>query len=657
MGTLENYITYFQKLIELEREEERKKHILEIRTLSGERREKLGRAILNLTGRYEGRGIGGTYIVKFSREREIVDTEISPGDVVLVSKGKPTGREVQGIVVSLTRRSIKVAFNNEPPRYVYGKNLRIDLFSNEITFQRMEEALSKLSKHPILPSLLLGKLKPSFRTVDEPDYFNENLNTKQREAVRRTLEANEVFIVHGPPGTGKTTTLAESIYQHVVRGYKVLAVADSNVAVDNLVEKLSRYPVKVVRIGHPLRMNRNILEHSLDVLIRSTEEYKQAEDLWNEVEQLKKLRDEHTYPSPALRRGLSNEQILKLDAKGKTKRGLNLQTISSMANWIRYNQKITELVLKAKYLEFKATYRIIGEADVVCATNSSAGSDYLRAFEFDVVFLDEATQSTEPSSLIPMVKGRKFILAGDHKQLPPTVLSEKAKPYLQYTLFERLLDMYGKDIYTMLEVQYRMNQAIMHFPNVEFYEGKLEAHESVKYRDMSELISKPCTEDYLKPERPVVFINVEAKEKQRKGSTSYYNDEEALIVKELVDKLLGCGLKPEHIGVISPYDDQVMLIRNLLEGYEGLEIKTVDGFQGREKEVIIISFVRANDEGNLGFLKDMRRLNVAITRAKRKLIMVGNASTLSMHPTYMRLIRENPYTSMYNLKPTKEAVP
>ncbi len=651
----EQYRGYFLKLIQWERKEEKRINLLEIKRISGEKREKLGRAILGMRGKDAGIGVGGTHLVKFTRQKPIKETQISPLDIVLVSRGKPTGREPQGIVVEKTGYSLTVAFTQRPPRWVYGKGIRIDLFTNDITFQRMEEAIGLLKKNEKLLNLLLGNTRPSFSEVPEDiEFVNEKLNESQRMAVMNTLKADDIFLIHGPPGTGKTTTLVESIIQHVKRGKRVLATADSNVAVDNILERLVKFGVNAIRIGHPVRISKPLVEHSLDEKIKSHQDFQRALEIWEEIEELKQEQEKHLRPIPSRRRGLTNEDIKALALRGRSKRGVSVQEIKGMAKWIEIQERINELAQQARYLEFKAMYHTLEGAQVILATNSTAGSDYLKPFEFDVVFIDEATQSTEPSCLIPMVKGKKWILAGDHKQLPPTVISEKAQPYLQYTLFERFLDMYGNRIVSMLTVQYRMNEDIMYFPNREFYGGKLKAAPQVAGWTIGDLgISIPQNlsdelKTILNPENVVLFVNVEGQEYQKRGSTSYMNEEEARKVKAIVESLLKAGLKEEHIGVISPYDDQVVYLMDLLEGFEGIEIKTVDGFQGREKEVIVISFVRANDRGEIGFLNDLRRLNVAITRPRKKLIMVGNERTLSSHRTYRKLIHHNPPTIPVN---------
>ena len=470
------------------------------------------------------------------------------------------------------------------------------------------------------------------------------LNEFQERAIERALNAEKVFLIHGPPGTGKTTTLVELIKRCVEKGEKILATADSNVAVDNLVERLADKGVHVIRVGNPVRVLKNIQKHTLDYLISLEPEFHKAQKYYEEIDKLKKEQERYIKPIPRYRRGLSDEEILKRASTGTPVRGLSPKILRSMARWLQFQEKIKKLYEKAKEEENKAVEKIINRAQVVCTTNSTAGSEILEGFSFDRIIIDEATQAVEPSCLIPLVKGRKLVMAGDHKQLLPTVLSQEAQEELSYTLFERLIDLYGDSIYETLRIQYRMNKKIMEFPNRMFYEGKLIAHESVANHTIADLINfekyknlRGALKEAINPENVLVFLSVKGKEKQRKGSTSYFNEEEAKVVKKLIGSLLSVGINPEQVGVISPYEDQVNLLSEVLP--EDVEVKTVDGFQGREKEVILISFVRSNDRGDIGFLRDYRRLNVAITRARRKLICIGNSETLRTDKLYNEFLK------------------
>ncbi len=476
-----------------------------------------------------------------------------------------------------------------------------------------------------------------------------NVNEYQERAIKRALSSKNLFLIHGPPGTGKTTTLVELIKRCVKKGEKILATADSNVAVDNLVERLSEEGIGVIRVGNPVRVLKTIRKHTLDYLITLEPEFHKAKEFYEEIDKLRKEQERYVKPTPRYRRGLSDEEIIKRASTGTPARGLNPKILRSMAKWLKLQRKINTLYEKAKAEEEKAVRKLLMRAEVVCTTNSTAGSEILAGYTFDRVIIDEATQAVEPSCLIPLVKGSKLVMAGDHKQLPPTVLSREAEEGLSYTLFERLIELYGEGIYETLRVQYRMNKKIMEFPNRFFYGGKLIAHESVANHTISDLINPEKYEkltgelrEIINPDNVVVFVNVKGNEFQKKGSTSYLNEEEARVVRDIVKALLFVGVKPKDMGVISPYEDQVDLLSEILP--KGVEVQTVDGFQGREKEIILISFVRSNDEGEIGFLRDYRRLNVAITRARRKLICIGNSDTLRkdyLYNEFLKYIEQN----------------
>lgn len=648
--TIQDYKKHFISLIELERNEEILRHKVEIKNLSGRQREKKGRAILALNGRDGGRGLGGIFYVKLNRRNGLPNTEIGIGDLVILSSGYPSGKEAQAVVTEKTRNAITIAYTNMPPSYAYRKDLRLDLFANDISFQRMRQALIGLQEPYLLSQMLLNIQQPTISgeaVLEEIVWTNEKLNNSQRLAVVQSLNADQLFLVHGPPGTGKTTTLIEIIGQHVARGKKVLSTADSNTAVDNMVEKLLRTETKVLRVGNPARMHPDIIAVSLDFQLQNEDKYQEAATMWDKVFEIKKKQRELTVPNGPNSRGLSDEEITRLAKKGAETRGIPVHKLKQMAYWISLQQEVNELVVSAKKLEREAVVALLDAAEVICSTNISAGSDILEGYQFNLVVVDEATQAVEPSCLVPMTKGRKWILAGDHKQLPPTVVCNEARD-LFYTLFERWIILWRKQVSQILQVQYRMHQKIMSFSNNNFYHGNLLAHESVKGHTLADLPSFQV-DDYasdtikaiLDPEVPVVFIPVEGHEQQLHDSFSYFNTLEQDKVLEIVNNLLASRLFPQDIGVISPYELQVQQLSQKLRDTE-VEIKTVDGYQGREKEVIILSTVRANEEGSLGFLTDFRRLNVAVTRAKRKMILIGNEKTL-LNDKFFKYFLEQAY--------------
>ncbi len=627
-------------LIDLERQAEIEATMREIKSLSGAEREIYGRAILDLKGSKLPSRLN-LYFVKFGRSKPI-DTEISSGDIVLISRGEPLKSDVTGTVSEVGRNHITVAFEQQPPKWVRSFGIRIDLFVNDVTFKRMEENLLHLQdatgRRRELRNFVLGIWQPN-----DPKRLSFEaktpLNDSQKEAVSYAL-GSDLFLVHGPPGTGKTSTMIELILQEVARGNKVLATADSNTAVDNILQRLARYELELVRIGHPARILFELEEFSIHAKYEKSVEVEAIKKGWEEVGVLVKHRDQFAKPTQARARGMSYDRILTLAARGKSQRGVSVATMQSMAKWIKADQKIDALIKSLRHQEEEIYKKIIKNADVVLATNAMVMSDLLKDETFDVAVIDEGSQQIATSTLIPIMHAKRFVIAGDHKQLPPTVVSEEAKE-LQTSLFEKLIELYPEHA-SMLRVQYRMHEKIMIFSNEHFYDGKLIADESVKNHTLADMeVSEPRQyKAVLDPALPIAFIDtkgIEASERLPDRSTSFENEVEANIVKELVEELLAMGLQPEHIGVISPYLAQVKRIKKLFEE-PVVEVKSVDGFQGREKEVIIISFVRSNPQGNIGFLKDLRRLNVAITRAKRKLVCVGDTSTLANYEMYKEFI-------------------
>jgi predicted DNA helicase len=636
---LGKHIKWLKRLVEREREAEIEIMKKEIRILSGKEREKVGRAILGLKGKVVGREFSFK-IVKYGREKEI-ETEISVGDLVLISRGNPLRSELVGVVTEKGKKYLCVALA-KTPSWAFS-NVRIDLFANDITFRRQIENLENLKESGRLAlKYSLGGLEPFPSKKVNFSPIDKNLNPSQKLAVSFSLGTQDFFLIQGPFGTGKTRTLAEVVLQLVKRGERVLVCAESNVAVDNLVEKL-REKARVVRLGHPSRVAKNLIDSTLFYQVENSKSYKKVKKLRDKVEELIEFRDQFLKPTPQRKRGLRDEKILRLAEAKRTKRGIKMEDIESMAEWIKIQNQIAKIIKEISKIEEKIAQKILEEAQVVLCTNSSAALEFLRDFEFDSAVIDEATQATIPSILIPICKAKKFILAGDHKQLPPTVLSEKAKA-LSETLFEKLIQRYPEKS-VLLNVQYRMNEILMEFPNKEFYEGKLKTDESVKnitLKDFKIKIPKfgNFWDKILDPRNVICFLDTSKSEKKferiRAESFSKENPFEVEIVKSILEKMFEAGIKKEWVGVITPYDDQLDLLRRALG--ELVEINTVDGFQGREKEIILISFVRSNKEKILGFLTDLRRLNTAITRAKRKLICVGDSETLKNHPVYARFI-------------------
>ncbi|WP_458406121.1 IGHMBP2 family helicase [Methanobrevibacter sp.] len=628
---MNKYIKNLIKLINYERDAEIDLMTYEISTMSGQKREELGRAINKVKGKSLGKELG-MQIVQFGRP-ETIDTEISVGDMVLVSTDDPLRSDLTGTVTEKGARFIKVAFDKRVPKWAIKKKTRLDLYANDITFRRMEDNLKHLSlKGKNALEYILNERNPK-KNRDTPyiNYIDDSVNESQKSAIENSLSCENFFLIHGPFGTGKTRTLVELISQETRQNHKVLATAESNAAVDNILERLmENKKLKLTRLGHPQRVSKHNITQTLAFKVENHKLNKKIKKIHKNINNLIEKRKVHTKPTPQYRRGLGDYDILHYASKGKGTRGISSDKMKSMAKWIEINQEIDEAHDEIKRIENRMIKQIIDESDVILATNSSAALESIARVKFDVAIIDEASQATIPSILIPIAKAHRFILAGDHKQLPPTIISERAGD-LEKTLFEELIRIYPFKS-QLLNVQYRMNSLLMKFPNQEFYNNGLKSASTVDDITINDILDSNHEEEAL------LFIDTSTVddnyERHLKDSKSIVNELEADISVSIARDYLNAGVSEEDIGIISPYADQVKIIQENTP----VEVKTVDGFQGREKEIIIISTVRSNDFGNIGFLKDLRRLNVAITRAKRKLIIIGNKDTLKSDPTYSRLI-------------------
>ncbi|MDO5811117.1 MAG: IGHMBP2 family helicase [Methanobrevibacter sp.] len=629
---IKKYIKNLIRLINYERDAEIDLMTREISTMSGQKREELGRAINKVKGKSLGKELG-LQIVQFGRS-EVIDTEISVGDMVLVSTEDPLRSDLTGTVTEKGARFIKVAFDKRVPKWAIKKKVRLDLYANDITFRRMEDNLNHLSlKGKNALEYILSERDPKQnRKTPYINYIDDSLNESQKKAIENALSCENFFLIHGPFGTGKTRTLVELISQETRQDHKVLATAESNAAVDNILERLmNNKKLKLTRLGHPQRVSKHNITQTLAYKVENHKLNKKIKKIHKQINNMIEKRKVHTKPTPQYRRGLGDYDILHFASKGKGARGVNADKMKSMAKWIEINQEIDEAHDEIKRIENRMIKSIIDESDVILATNSSAALESIARVKFDVAIIDEASQATIPSVLIPIAKAHRFILAGDHKQLPPTIISERAGD-LEKTLFEELIRMYSHKS-QLLNVQYRMNSLLMKFPNREFYDNDLKSDSSVDEITINDILDSNHDEEAL------LFIDTSDVEDNRemhlKDSKSIVNELEADVSVGIARDYLNAGVSEDDIGIISPYADQVKLIQENTP----VEVKTVDGFQGREKEIIIISTVRSNEYGNIGFLNDLRRLNVAITRAKRKLIIIGNKDTLINNQTYERLIR------------------
>jgi len=580
-----------------------------------------GKAILELAGR------DGRHALPWHR--------LTPGcPVVIIEEREPgkDGERGRAVVCGVDSHAIRVAVSGsfEPER---GTPLRIESLPDSVSRDRQRDAIrsltvghassstnvGKASGSPTnsnvargrlarLRDLLCGAIPIAPWTPTPITEWKSELNASQRAAVEHALGAGDVAIIHGPPGTGKTTTVIELIRQAIARGQKVLACAPSNLATDLLVERLAAAGERVVRVGHPARVTPAAIDHTLDCLVERHPDLKIARRL---IRDARRLRDDAARWTRAAR-GRDERRELREDA--------------------------AERIADARRIEGQLVDYLLDGAAVVCATLTGVDASILGDRRFDLVVIDEAAQATEPACWIPILRCERLVLAGDHCQLPPTILSrDAARLGLGRTLMERLLATHGSLLARRLTTQYRMHSTIMEFPSAEFYEGSLEAHGSVATHTLSEC---PGVASDAWTTRPLRFIDTAGagfEETREEGGASIANPGEASVAARIARRFLAAGVAPTDLAVISPYSAQVRLVRESI-GDTSMEIDTVDGFQGREKEAVLVSLVRSNERGEIGFLGDYRRMNVAWTRARRALIVIGDAATIGRDPFYQRML-------------------
>lgn len=483
----------------------------------------------------------------------------------------------------------------------------VQLYFDETSYRLMFEALKQVIG---AKNNRLAELRDIFHGTQPASTFSFHplrfpwLNATQEEAVNKVLHAKDVAIVHGPPGTGKTTTLVEAVYETLHRENQVLVCAQSNMAVDWISEKLVDRGVSVLRIGNPSRVNDKMLSLTYERRFESHPDYPQ---LWSIRKAIREL-------YARSRKGAEREAV---------------------------RQKINSLKDRATELEIRINESLFSEARVIACTLVGSANRLLTGQKFGTLFIDEAAQALEAACWIPIRKADRVILAGDHCQLPPTVKAPEAlRAGLGHTLMQTIVKN-KPDTVSLLKLQYRMNDEIMRFSSEWFYGGMLQSAPEVKYRSILDF------------DTPIEWINTEGLDCNEEFIGENYgriNKSEAeLSIEQLKGYITKIGRErflDERIdvGMISPYKAQVQYLRRLVRNdaffkpyRQAITINTVDGFQGQERDVILISLVRANEEGQIGFLNDLRRMNVAITRARMKLIILGDASTLTRHAFYKKL--------------------
>ncbi len=519
--------------------------------------------------------------------------------------------EYKGAISYASRKKVRIIITADviSKDHMLNGTCGIELIYDDRPYRVMKDTVRQLmkAKEPTLQVLRDGisqqKIQHNKRYTEEQWSIPDYLNPSQQEAINQCHQVERLGIIHGPPGTGKTTTLVGLISGLAHYEKKILVTAPSNGAVDLLARRLHDAGLSVLRIGNVTRIGDSIAHLCLDEQLRSHKD-------WQHIKQVK-IEAENA-------RNEASKYKRKFGSQERQNRGLLYKEARQLSNW-------------ARDLEDRLTDIIMDGAKVICTTLIGCAHPSIAHLRFDTVIIDEASQALEAESWTAMVRGDRTIMAGDHRQLPPTVKSKKAEDLgLAETILDRMMDHLGESY--MLDTQYRMHPAILGYSNEHFYEGKLQTADQVMERQHP-----------LEGE-PVVFIDTAGcgfDEQQNQETRSRSNKEEYFIIREHILSM-GDQLEGISIGVISPYRDQVSVIRREIEQDEqiralDIDVNSIDGFQGQEKDVIYISLVRSNDQGEIGFLKDYRRLNVALTRAKYKLIIVGDMATLGGDEKYTQL--------------------
>jgi len=640
--------------MQLEQKEDQAQFKLKNASASIKERRRRGLTWYPVTITQEDIGFGGKVVLELERPAHRQDLHLfqvgknaslfsnAPGQssghsATHSASDRPT---LSGVVTSVRRNKLVLATTKEalPDWVLNGSTLNsttlnsttlgIDLTFDEVSYREMNQALSAVmaahgNRLAELRDVLLGAKQASFREPQADDLFYPSvLNDSQLAAVRHVVTAQDVAIIHGPPGTGKTTTLVQAILETIRRERRVLVCAPSNTAVDLLTEKLAERGVNVIRMGNPSRVSDLLLKHTLDAGVMAHPSYAKMHAMRQTAEQ---------------NRDTANEYVSHFGFEERQHR----QSLRDEARTLRQ---------AADDLERFMTEDVLESVQVITCTLVGASHRHIRHLSFETVFIDETAQALEPGCWIPIAKGQRVVLAGDHHQLPPTVKSEKAaREGLRETLFEKCIQRQPHTA-CMLTTQYRMHAQIMGFSSEKFYGGQLVPHASVRHADLA------AYDPRFAPDLPVEFIDTAGcgfMELAIPESRSTANPEEAhLLLKRLAQLIAPCepsdpDQRPLSIGVIAPYRAQINYLKDAIEDSEvlnglllqrRLSVGTVDSFQGQERDIIAITLTRSNPQGEIGFLSDIRRMNVGMTRARRKLLLVGDSSTLCSHPFFVDLL-------------------
>ncbi|WP_416547899.1 AAA domain-containing protein [Limnohabitans sp. DCL3] len=647
---VQHELRHVRALMQLEQQEDQAQFKLKNASASIKERRRRGLTWYPVTITQEDIGFGGKVVLELERPAHRQDLHLfQVGAAAALFSSAPgySGPDrpvVSGVVTRVRRNKLLLATTKEalPDWVLDGNTLGIDLTFDEVSYREMNQALSAVmaahgNRLAELRDVLLGARQATFREPQADDLFYPSaLNDSQLAAVRHVVTAQDVAIIHGPPGTGKTTTLVQAILETIRRERRVLVCAPSNTAVDLLTEKLAERGVNVIRLGNPSRVSDLLLKHTLDAGVMAHASYAKMHAMRQTAEQ---------------HRQTASERVRNFGFEERQSR-----------QWLR--EEARTLRQAADDLERFMTEDVLESVQVITCTLVGASHRHIRHLGFETVFIDEAAQALEPGCWIPIAKGLRLVLAGDHHQLPPTVKSEKAaREGLRETLFEKCIQRQPNTA-RMLKVQYRMHAHIMGFSSEKFYGGQLVAHHSVRDADLAAYdprFSYPRFDDpRFAPDLPVEFIDTAGcgfSELTIPESRSTANPEEAHLLLERLAQLLGQlsepgeptdpDQRPLTIGVIAPYRAQINYLKDAIEDsavlndwllQRRLSVGTVDSFQGQERDIIAITLTRSNTQGEIGFLSDIRRMNVGMTRARRKLLLVGDSSTLCRHPFFGELL-------------------
>lgn len=574
---------------------------------------------------------GENLLVRVSRNTEhIISHLFQSGKLVSLfsNSGKNNESEtyVTGIVNRVSELEMLITINADTfPDWINDGKLGVQLLFDDNSYEEMKRALNFLLKTEDetlihLINIILGDSEPEFD--EKYPVTIPTLNESQNKALNLVLSAKDLAIVHGPPGTGKTTTLIEAIGQFLKTEKQVMVTAPSNAAVDLLVEKLIEKGINVLRIGHPARVEEKILKATLDARITHHQSYadlkaakKEADELFRKARKYKRNFGEK-----------ERQERKELFAQAR------------------------RLLDEAKMLSHYIKNNILDNAQVIACTLVGAANPDIRSRHFGTVIIDEASQGLEPATWIPIIRANRVIMAGDHKQLPPTIKSPQAvKNGLEITLFEKAIKRNQAEV--MLQEQYRMNEVIMNFPSQYFYKNQLIANSKVKNWKIFE------------SDTVLEFIDTAGtgfnEETDQETQSTFNSGEVDLLFKHFenyINEAIANNAEIKDIGIISPYKAQVMLLQEYFSEMPKpaeidldkiVSINTVDSFQGQERDIIYISLVRSNDNGKIGFLSDIRRMNVAMTRARKKLVIIGDSGTICQNEFYDALFNYVNKTSSY----------